>query len=65
MWLTTGMATVNNGVWRPDRSWSLPQPDDQQARRVDDHTAMGLCKYCGNLMLEKCRKCGEVAVSKF
>lgn len=32
----------------------------------DDHTLMGFCKYCGDLIpkdLEKCRKCGGVAVS--
>jgi hypothetical protein len=58
MWLTTGMATVNNGVCCADHPWSLPQPDDQQtrkARRVDDQTAAGFCKYHGDES-EKCRK---------
>jgi ribosomal protein L40E len=64
------MSTVIIPVCRVDHPWSLPQPDDPQtrkARRVDEPTAMGFCKYCGDLIpkeLEKCRKCGGVAVSE-
>jgi hypothetical protein len=50
---------------RACRVYNLPQQDDQQtrdARRVDNHTAVGFCKYHGN-ELEKVGNAGGVAVS--
>jgi len=47
--------------------WSLPQPDDQRTRkgrRADDDTAMGFCKYCGDLILKELES-GGVAFGAF
>jgi hypothetical protein len=62
-WLTTRMATVNNGVYCADHPY-LNQT--RKARRVDDHTAVGFCKFCDDLIskeLEECRKCRGLAFS--